>query len=357
MRRRKRGRKQETRSVRKASSPTPDEWRHLYEAAIAFKKAAPWEWMAEDQLFGVQNPESEEVGYVSVMGMAGEHFALAIYRGSEGLEGFWQLHSGEVDPTFLLEVPQLQASWENRSQLHKEDLEVIKALGLKFRGRHAWPMFRNYTPGFFPWFVTAEEARFLTLALEQGLDVALRVREDPALLGSVYEGTYLIRTPAKQADSLVWRDEWQTVPPAKPHLLPPSALTASDLTSLRRLPHRAMTLEVDLFLMPTPIQEGKDARPYFPYNLMIVEAQSGMILGADLLAPQPTLDAVWSEAPMAFAKALQRLKSLPVEVTVRQERVYHLLEPVTTELGIRLTQRPWLPALDQAKAAFEQWQM
>jgi hypothetical protein len=30
-------------------------WRHLYQAAIEFKKLAPWEWMLDSYMFGVKN--------------------------------------------------------------------------------------------------------------------------------------------------------------------------------------------------------------------------------------------------------------------------------------------------------------
>jgi hypothetical protein len=50
----------------------------------------------------------------------------------------------------LLEIPQLQASWEDREELHVRDRETIKALGRKYRGRQAWPLFRSYQPGYAP---------------------------------------------------------------------------------------------------------------------------------------------------------------------------------------------------------------
>jgi len=37
--------------------------------------------------------------------------------------------------------------FEDRDGLDKQDREVIKKLGLKFRGAHAWPMFCSYRPG------------------------------------------------------------------------------------------------------------------------------------------------------------------------------------------------------------------
>ena len=164
--------------------PTIDEWRELYESAVRVKELAPWGWMTEADVFGVQNPETDELGFVSVMGMLGEHYAMSLYLGPKGLYEFWEFEEiGHLaSPEGLLEIPQLQASFENRDELHKKDREVIKGLGLKFRGRHAWPMFRSYRPGFAPWFLEAEEARFLRYALDQLVDVAPRFREDPSLL-------------------------------------------------------------------------------------------------------------------------------------------------------------------------------
>src|SRR5438128_101559 len=137
--------------------PTLEQWRNLYKATTRLKEIAPWEWMMEADLFGVQNPETDEIGFISVMGMAGEHYAIAIYLGSHGLYGFWALQNAgsSAPPEKVLEIPQLQASFEERNVLDKKDLETIKRLGLKFRGRQTWPMFRSYRPGFFPWHLEA----------------------------------------------------------------------------------------------------------------------------------------------------------------------------------------------------------
>ena len=54
-----------------STTPTLGEYRRLYEAAIALKQKAPWEWMQEDEIFGVRNPETHEIGYVSIMGALG----------------------------------------------------------------------------------------------------------------------------------------------------------------------------------------------------------------------------------------------------------------------------------------------
>ncbi len=333
----------------KTPTPTLEEYRQLYEAALAFKEEAPWEWMTEDQVFGVRDPETGEIGYASIMGMLGEHLALALYLGSAALEGFWRVARGleQDNPDFLLEIPQLQASFEDREVLRDEDRQVIKALGLRFRGRKAWPLFRSYVPGYFPWYVTPAEARFLTVSLEQTLVVTRRLKEDRALLAPLRQNRYLVRTQTPQG----WMDEWLTPPPAPAR--PRPTVDEKRLAALRQLPRQPFTLQVDLFVMPGYVQEQDDPRPYLGYNLMVVEAQSGMILGADLLTPKPTLDAVWDQAPTRFTNILARLRQLPGRVAVRTERIRDLLEPVMAALDIPVKVSRRLPALDEARAFLE----
>src|SRR4051794_23060484 len=202
--------------------PSLAEWRELYEAAVAFRDAAPWQWMWDGDVFGVQDPESGRIGYCCVMGRLGEHYALAAYNGSEGLAGLWKMREAGPrayrDPAEVLSWQDcLMASYEDRSFLHKRDLETIKALGLKFRGRNAWPEFRSYRPGYQPWFVTAAEARFLTLCLQQSLEVATGFHEQPALLREVGpQGPYLVRVPEQQGEQWIWKDPRRRPAPPRP---------------------------------------------------------------------------------------------------------------------------------------------
>lgn len=182
------------------TTPGTREWRELYDAAARVKELAPWEWMTEADVFGVQNPETGEPGFVSVMVMLGEHYAVSLYLDSEGIHGFLdlQMMGPFADPEGLLQIPQLQASFEDREQLDKRDRAVIKELGLKFRGRNAWPMFRSYRPSFFPWFLETWEVRFLSCALDQLADVVPRFGENSSLLEPSGGDRYLLRAPRRE---------------------------------------------------------------------------------------------------------------------------------------------------------------
>lgn len=339
-------------------SPTLDEWRKLYEAAIRMKEIAPWEWMTEADIFGVQDPETDDLGFVSVMGMLGEHFALAVYLGAEGLYSFWGFQSlvdtapDEVLSEVLIGLLHLQASFEDRNELRQKDRDLIKQLGFKFRGRQAWPMFRSYRPGFYPWYLEAWEVRFLAYALEQAVEVSLRFKEDSTILDTESDDSYLVRAPHKEEGTLVWDDRVVTVPPPEPKPIS-IAIDVDVLEAVKRLPLSRLLLEMDCFTLPTRIAE-RGARPYFPYMLLAIDSNSGLILGTELLKPEPSLEAMWGSLPSTLVSQFARLGILPSQISVRSPILFQLLQPLAEELGFELKATPVLPSLDQARESLLQ---
>lgn len=330
--------------------PTLDEWRRLYEAAIRVKEIAPWQWMTEADIFGVQDAETDKLGFVSVMGALGEHYSVAVYLGPEGLYGFWECEdAGPLDPPeHLFEIPHLQASFEDRNTLHNKDRQMIKELGLKFRGRNAWPMFRSYRPGFFPWFLEAWEARFLVAVLEQTLDVTPRFRENRSLLEPAGSEGYLVRVPCREDDALSWVDRIVDVPPPEPQSIP-IVMDVEVLERLKQVPPGTGKIEIDFFMFPSPVREERGARPFFPYMLLTVEAQHGLVLGSEMLTPDPSLEAMWGQIPLYVVRQLARVGMVPGVVSVRSELLFQLLQPVAQELRFRLRQSDTLRSLDSAK--------
>ncbi len=334
----------------KEPNPSLEEWRSLYEAAIRFKEASPWEWMTDDQIFGIEDPETGQVGYVSVTGMLGEHFSLSLYLDAEGLYGLLTLaFDPRASAELLLEIPLLQASFEDRNTLRARDREVIKRLGLRFRGRNEWPMFRSYRPGYEPWYLTSAEARFLRWGLEQGLEVALRLKEDPDLLPDLDDERLLVRHPVRREDgTLAWEDQVQPMPEPEPKSVP--LRLSRELTDrIFSLPRSGARFEADLFFFPGAIREGKGERPYIPYVLMLVDARSGHVFGTEIIPSVPSLEEAWGEAFARLAALIVRTGVLPAQVAVRSPVLFEMFRPLAKDLGVRVTRRERLPALDQAR--------
>lgn len=316
-----------------ANSPTLQQWKRLYDLMAQVKELAPWEWMEEDDIFGFQMPESGDLEFVSVMGMLGEHFAIAVYQGAKGLGGFWNIQEQgySAPPELVLQIPQVQASFEDRDAIAKEDRDMMKKLGLKFRGANAWPLFRSYRPGCFPWHIEKEEAEILICALEQLLEIAPRFKEDPSILmptDTLHD--YLVRV--KKNDK--WEDSVQRIAFRREVTLD-LVMNEEALEHLRGMMPGKMTLEIDLQMMLNPIQEKAKERPFFPFLLMVVDHESGMIAGFEMLTPLPSMEAMWSEVPAVVVEILAQ-GFPPKEVLVKDNMLYLLLQPVAQEAGFRL---------------------
>jgi hypothetical protein len=327
--------------------PSIEQWSAIYDAAIEFQKIRSWEWMADDEIFGVQNPQTGEIGYCCVMGSLGEFFGLAIYLGTSGLNTYLKMQSGEIgadDPDLGYVQNCLVASYDDRGYLTKEDLKIIKQLGLKFRGRNAWPLFRNYKPGYYPWYLNRDEVLYLTQVLKQAKDVCLRFKEDKKLLRLSNKNLYLVRMPEVSETGLIWRDKWLApVPLAKDK---PFEVVVDEFR-IQRIKKSAkstnLVWEVDLFFAPTPIEEK--GRPYFPYTMFILDHNSGVILGLDLMHIKEYEKGVQEK----FLSFIEKTLTIPSKILVRREEAFKLLEPFGTRLNFKLNMVKKLPCVDKAR--------
>lgn len=324
--------------------PGQEDWRRLYELAGGVRALAPWQWMSENDIFAVRARPDAEPAFVSVMGETGQHFAIGAYLGVPAFHAFVDLQTADEDePERLLEIPQLQLSLEDRRRLVPEDLEIIRSLGLRIRGRRAWPMFRSVRPGHVPWFVEPAQVMILATVLEQVLDVTPRARADKTVLCPQEPGHILVRVRGRDGR---WEDRIERVPPPSViHFSVDRALT----NRLRSLARSAAVVEADLFVFPGTVQGEADA-PSLIYSAMLVDAASGFIVGAELFEPKPDLASMLARVPTALATCLVKAGMRPAAVVTRSDRVLAMLEPLTlADVAVRRSST--LPALDTARRA------
>jgi hypothetical protein len=336
--------------VKSEIPPTIEEWVELYAAAAVLKGIAPWQWMWDSEVFGVKDPETGVIGYCTVMGRLGEHFALGVCLGEAGLAGLNDLRKKKkVDfIEFMCTQTMLKVSFEDRADLEREDLKLIKQLGFVYRGRQAWPLFRSYRPGYMPWFLNGSEARFLALAIRQALEVAQRLQEKPGLLEPPRPETYLVRVADAGAGEPVWRDEWFGATPvvdegAVAGLLADVPVEPGLLARAgARARQRSGTWEVDIRPLPAPIAPPGD-RPYIPLQILIADHDSGVIFDTDIRAQTGYVTAFREH----FIKVLDKLGQVPERVLLTNQRTEVVLAPITTALGIPVERVRKLTQIEQ----------
>ncbi len=334
--------------MKENNTPQPEEWRQLYTAADKVRALSPWSFMEENFVFGVEDPTTGEIGYCSVLGGLGEVFAFVVYEGAEGLAGIRRLVNEVegVPPDMIFEIQHaLMASFEDREELRKEDLKTIRELGLKFRGKKHWPMFRHYQPGYLPWFLTGPQVRFLTLCLEQALDVLPRFREDHTLLYEVNADRHLVRICNFVQGKAQWQDVIMPIPPIPPKSLPEIPVDEVGIARIRQQSKgRSGSWEVGYLYAPTPIQESPSDRPFFPRLMIVCEEETGIVLTFHMERDDST--------PTAFRDHLLEFflshHYLPAHLSVNHPIMAVILSPICRKLGIDFDVPRSLPTVEFA---------
>jgi len=311
-------------------------WLDFFSAAETFRDLKPWDWMYDSDLFGVQDPVSGKIGYCCVMGNLGEHFGISIYSGEDGLNSYYEmLEFGEDDPMMAgLRQNCLSISFEDREDVPEQDRKLIKDLGLKFRGKKQWVLAQDYAPGYLPWHISEDQVPFLTLALQQAVEVASRVREDNELL-QFDEEKVLVRVPKSAKKDFVWEDHILDMPDINVSiaLKPDTEL----VQKANLLPQPGHVLMLSLAFAPSPTRVDAKSRPFFPMVAILMEREKGVILAFEMFRPDELETKIQQWLVGTFEKILN---ARPVHLIMSNGYGASLLEDIVDEMGIELYVSP-----------------
>jgi len=341
------------RLLRDNTIPTVEQLQELYEAAAVFKREQPWEFLFDSDIICVENPKDKMVGYCSVMGMGGEHYALRVYLGENGFSKFCQLlEQGDTIPHHQLLHYQncLMCSFEDRDLLTNQDRKQIKDLGLSFRGKNAWPLLRRYEPGYPPGYINEDECAFLTHALRETLLVVGQLMTGQLEMDMAY-GRTIKRYSVEKNGRLEWYSKEMQLMVPKVVYRP---LIISDDVLFQQIKRagsmRDVSLQVDTCYFPSIVQENKAERPYFPRIFVLAEALSGMLLDCE------TFENISDDANVTINRLIDICleKGVPQEIQVRGEAMEAILEDFCKKAGIKLKVVKRLPAIDSFMREMEE---
>ena len=324
-------------------SPSREQWLALHHAFRSYCEARPWERLANEDVLVVNDPLGHFKGYCVALGDGGIAYGLGVYLGDRGLLNYLATMTSEDEPCGVEALERgvaLSAVLGDREELGNGERKGMRELGLRYRGRGRWPVFRSVIPGHWPWYLSGDEARFLTVALDNVRDVAERIGQGVLDLYADRDPSEVLTRSLRDG---VWRDEWSVLrPPALPaedHRVDTDRLQSISGST----PMGTAVWEVTASYIPTGVQDGRDTRPYLPTLVMVVEGGSGLILTVRMLGRVPA-----AERQESVLELLEQVDRLPGAVVCDREDTAALLAPITGALDIGLYVGP-TPALDITK--------
>lgn len=325
--------------------------RELIIAALRFRACALFKELDDSQIFAVRLPNGT-IGYCCCMGHGGEHYALALYKGSQDFSTYLNITSCiQLNPVELFErnltFHMIQCDFENAADCvtDKKEREFIKKVakeeGLKICRPKGWPDFVEFDGSVQKVGIDNEaDRRDMEFVLQAGCEVARKIKglsmtdiwdlgfdpyyptdEEPKtipLLTRLADGTWhweQIKTPHYQ------KVKFEAVKFDRP--MAPVQLKGMEQlgTFLCRIIHS-----------PIPVTEGNTR--YYPVELLTTLSPEGELP----FIPQFTKEVSGWEAEIldSFVENIKIFGTCPKSIETDDRRTYMLLEDFCKKTGIAL---------------------
>ena len=323
----------------------------LCDAAAEFTLRQPWNVLADQNLVLLQDPQSSDICYCSVMGALGEVFSLHVYLGGESYRLFRKIETGKPISAGEFFASQHAVSVELvlPSTLTPPDRELLKAVNYPMRRGVHVPIFRTFRPGYRPWYVTQQEATLLTSCFQAVLTLcqSLSHNEGANYWAKKYEYPLLVPVGSDKDGG---HYEIKIIKASEPRAAP---LRVPDLDSatIRNVQEKNYpqdgALEADYCVSAAAVG-GNNERKICTRFALVTDAVTGLVFPPALGGPEKSAGDLLVHS---ILMAIESGKRLPLEVHVNQSEFKLLLEPLAANLGFTIRVTKSLPSLRAARKA------
>ncbi|MEI7726445.1 MAG: hypothetical protein WCK09_15155 [Bacteroidota bacterium] len=327
-----------------------EQWKRLYELADKLKALKPWDILHNSEIFGVRDPGSGTIGFIIFPMEEGDDPAMVVYLGERTITtlSHYLDNYNTIPPERVFEIAQMSLTFVDRRLVEKNDRDIIKAIGRKYHGKRAWPVFESIRPGMPPWFLDETEKQSMIHFLAQAIEVVSRP-DLQGLFRSPLRDTkkFLIRDYEKTGDELVWKDSFQGIrkmPPVKTPFTMPLDL----VKKLTAIQPSEMVVETDFFITPIPVMLS-GTRPCFTYFLIIMDKINEVQIGYKILDPSSGLEPMYESIPAILLELLIKSKTRPKEIHVSSEVLAGLGPDISKKIKIPVVWTSSLPVFEIGK--------
>ena len=329
----------------------------LFLLAKEFYKKALWEDLSSSQLIAMQFSFLQAPVFVSVVGKEEQERGVLIYRSIEELASFfetyrWSTGRNELSPFQLLASHSCIAlMFMDRGELSSKEYNRIKSSGVPFRGRKAWPVTSEFTPGYVPGTISIRDQHLIKEVLRYLIEEE-HFKEKAATYKEKlndFQLPYKIYHEDGTKDELVYNLPIEMVTgnitdqdDAQPILLSPF-----EIEKAKRLPMGSELWELDIQYINQPLEVKEGARPVFPSLLLLGQPFRQEVLETEVLFRQNILEIQRSLVKNMFG---ENIRPPQIAIEGRQAAVFiPILKELLKELQIDCLLVEVLPFLTVVK--------
>jgi hypothetical protein len=328
--------------------PSYSTMQRLYDVALELIPLRPWDVLDESELVLTRDSATGETCYCSAMGALGEVLVVQAYIGAEGYRLFRRVAAGEVSGAgeFYEAQRSVYMEFVLKEELDARDRKLLRALDHPSAAKGA-PVFRACRPGYFPWYVTEQEARTLEECLRAVIVTCHAVTKQAGK--TLWERPYSYPMVSRLDDregKPTYRIELVEATLPKEPALERMQLGPEELRRLHKQDYAIRgVLEVDHFSSGAQLG-NKNQRKGCLGVAMAVDSETGLVFPPEMAAPG---DSIANALGRAILRASEVRRAFPHEVRVSQRKYKDCLDPISEVCGFPVNVVRSLPALAEAR--------
>jgi len=332
----------------------------LIPLAFEFRQEELWLLLADNDIYAVQLRDGR-IGYCSVMGNGGSHYALGLYLGNVGWNSYLDICSME---NCMTEADMAQVAYRldciNCDYMDQRDIRPSKVKdaviqyaserGFRLNGTAALPDFSRHSPCHMPWTITDEsDADAMEDALRASVFLAKYLkRNSMGSAGFDYNGIRPSDTGGQTIPFLVpngkkWEIQSTSLPARMPVNYPAPMFNYPEIIMQIALLKPFSNLECRQLVMGTPVMETEV--PYLPVLVMAVDGNDGHVTITEAAADSPNLP---ENLILDLSLKILNLGYRPTRIFVQDDRTQALLKDFCAKTGIPMQRVSRLKHLQEA---------
>ncbi len=330
----------------------------LYSLVKKLYQANFWEDYWDNDIIGIQLPDHKDPVFISILGKAEQNFGFLIYRNLEELSYYFEMRKQAEFSEFNSAIEMLQThkcislNFEDRKEIPKEEYEKIKASGVTFRGKKAWPVFTDYKPGYYPFAINEKDVSFLIAVFEKLIETATDFRASLQFYEKEQETYEILMRTYKRDGS--YEDGFYVVPEAilegvLDNEVEYASIKLTDFEMKRvnnqKMKHTIWELDIDFIGVPVVPPNG--GRPIFPSLLIVADTKNSEVICSEFVNP---IEA--EKIQRIIIQLILAQNGKPPKIVVNANRYVKIascLENLLTTLDIELVPVQKLPLLSVVK--------
>ncbi len=307
-----------------------DDLNTVYSCIKKIVELKPWEWLPNDQLLAIREPEMYENFFTSVLGNQGGDKAIMIHEDYLGLNGFFMMYTkdGMTGHDIKINTHGYVINLFEERFLDEVSKKYIIDSKVKFNDKNLMPMIYDFEAGRLP--VIVEPASFDMIAevLEKAvlLFEANKEERETILETSMFE-VYGYHGEKK---CLTLSELEREIYRFNEELLELDELTLGRLNKTCK--RTGTSWEIDSFYHSALIDLEDSSRPWFPSIFLVADPNSEEIIHS-AITENPKF---YKDFNQVFIDAIKREKVIPAIVYVPNQLMYTAFYDIAEALNIEL---------------------